>query len=225
MPTSVKKNATRANREDGDATKAKIIAAAGPLFAEHGYANTTSKEICRCAKVGQALVNYHFGSRAGLYLAVLREMNEFFTKPEELRKLGRSAGPPREKLLRIMRHLMIMLAEHDKWQVRLWAREVLAPSSLAIRKVYDAGPPGIGAFMKIIGECTGLPEGDPKLHLCFISTISPFIILLLKRQGSISPYREVFELPHEEMLEDLRKFVFAGLDAFVVKTELGERRA
>ena len=38
-------------REDGDATRRHILETAVRLFAEHGYADTTSKMICREAGV------------------------------------------------------------------------------------------------------------------------------------------------------------------------------
>ena len=44
-------------REDGRETKERIIQAAGPLFARHGYDGTTSKEICQQAGVNIAAVN------------------------------------------------------------------------------------------------------------------------------------------------------------------------
>ena len=35
------------SREDGEATRRQILGTAVRLFAEHGYADTTSKMICR----------------------------------------------------------------------------------------------------------------------------------------------------------------------------------
>ena len=57
---SRKKNA----REDGEATRRHILETAVRLFAEHGYADTTSKMICKEAGVNIAAVNYYFGRQS-----------------------------------------------------------------------------------------------------------------------------------------------------------------
>ena len=62
-------------REDGEVTRRHILETAVRLFAEHGYADTTSKMICREAGVNIAAVNYHFNSRDDLYRAVLEPHN------------------------------------------------------------------------------------------------------------------------------------------------------
>ena len=66
----MKENQKNGRRMDGRETEEKIIECAGQLIAEKGFASVTSKEICRAAGVNLAAVNYHFGSRDGLYLAV-----------------------------------------------------------------------------------------------------------------------------------------------------------
>ncbi len=54
-------------------TKKKILRAAVEEFAMKGYNCTTVRDICRCARVNVASVNYHFKSKESLY----REMFEF----------------------------------------------------------------------------------------------------------------------------------------------------
>lgn len=49
-----------------------IVAAAKPLFARHGFAGTTTKQLARAAGVSEALVFQHFPSKAALYEEILR---------------------------------------------------------------------------------------------------------------------------------------------------------
>ncbi|MGB0467594.1 MAG: TetR/AcrR family transcriptional regulator [Pontibacterium sp.] len=51
-------------------TSQSIIRAAETLFAEHGFAETTVRQITAKAGVNLAAINYHFGSKKGLVLAV-----------------------------------------------------------------------------------------------------------------------------------------------------------
>ena len=66
MPRSAK--VTRASK----ATREKIIRAASRAFARHGYDGASIRIIVAAADVNQAAVNYHFGSKEGLYRAVLQ---------------------------------------------------------------------------------------------------------------------------------------------------------
>src|SRR5580693_5210735 len=56
-----------------DSTRAKLLDAAGIIFAEAGYQGATVREICARAGVNIALVNYYFGDKLELYAEVLRE--------------------------------------------------------------------------------------------------------------------------------------------------------
>ena len=59
--------ATSKRRTDGQATRERILEAAGELFAAAGYAQTTAKAIAERAGVTLTLINYHFDGREGLY--------------------------------------------------------------------------------------------------------------------------------------------------------------
>jgi AcrR family transcriptional regulator len=54
------------------ATREKIIKAASRAFADSGYEGASIRVIVAAADVNQAAINYHFGSKEGLYRAVLQ---------------------------------------------------------------------------------------------------------------------------------------------------------
>ena len=83
---------------DGRETGEKIIECAGQLIAEKGFASVTSKEICRAAGVNLAAVNYHFGRRDGLYLAVLENVQQYLISIHTLTDLYESNLTPRQKI-------------------------------------------------------------------------------------------------------------------------------
>ena len=51
-------------------TATRLLNVAEVLFSEHGYAVTTVRDIASKAKVNQALINYHFQNKRGLFNAV-----------------------------------------------------------------------------------------------------------------------------------------------------------
>lgn len=51
-------------------TRERILAHAGPLFAEHGLEGLGIRQLARAAKVNLAAVNYHFGSKRALFREV-----------------------------------------------------------------------------------------------------------------------------------------------------------
>ncbi len=66
MPWAIK--VTRVSK----ATREKIIKAASRAFARDGYDGASIRTIVAEADVNQAAINYHFGSKEGLYRAVLQ---------------------------------------------------------------------------------------------------------------------------------------------------------
>lgn len=55
----------------GDRTRAAILAAAGDHLAEHGLEGTRGAQVAADADVSEATVWFHFGSKAGLLVAVM----------------------------------------------------------------------------------------------------------------------------------------------------------
>lgn len=64
-------------------TKVKILDAAEELFAEHGFTDTSLREITGKAQVNLASVNYHFGSKKSLIQAVFDRYFKSFYKELE----------------------------------------------------------------------------------------------------------------------------------------------
>lgn len=52
-------------------TKDRILDAAEDLYTEYGFADTSMRELTKLAEVNLAAVNYHFGSKEGLFRALI----------------------------------------------------------------------------------------------------------------------------------------------------------
>ena len=56
----------------GDETRLKLLQAATDVFVEQGFQAARVQTIAKHAGVRLSAINYHFGNKAGLYLATLR---------------------------------------------------------------------------------------------------------------------------------------------------------
>jgi AcrR family transcriptional regulator len=60
-------------RVSGPSTRDRLLAIALQEFAERGFAGAKVDRIARRARVNKAMLYYHFRSKAGLYLTILRD--------------------------------------------------------------------------------------------------------------------------------------------------------
>ena len=137
---------------DGRETEEKIIKCAGQLIAEKGFASVTSKEICRAAGVNLAAVNYHFGSRDGLYLAVLENVQQYLVGLQQLIDLYESDLAPRQKMEKFIDFLAGNAFRKNEWQISVWVREVMNPSPMLEKIFQKEALPKISVIIKIFSD-------------------------------------------------------------------------
>lgn len=114
--------------------RARILAAAGPVFAEKGYKAATVRQICREADVNVAAVNYYFGDKERLYIETVRRAHQPEGEPEELLEWP-PGTPPEVKLREYIRGMLRrMLSKRAPWQRQLMFREMLSPT-VAVREL------------------------------------------------------------------------------------------
>lgn len=203
----------RGTRADGELTRTRILEAAGPLFAATGYAETTSKAIAEQAGVDLASINYHFGSRSGLYLAVLTEAHGRVIQLEALQALADSDLPASAKVMRVIDALIDTALHDGVWHARILARELLSPSS-HLKALLDAeGQPKFAVIRRILSEATGLPQNDPALLRCMVSIAAPCLMLLVAGNGMPGPAQEVRRMPKADIATHMHQFALAGLEA------------
>src|SRR3954466_11868208 len=65
---------------DSEGTRAAVIDAAERLFAEHGFAATSMRDISAASGVSHPLIHHHFGSKEDLHAAVKRRMVEGYAR-------------------------------------------------------------------------------------------------------------------------------------------------
>lgn len=79
-PSKGRRGATKANSKQPLSRRDRILNAAEGLFARHGFARVTARQVAAAAKVDLALANYHFGRKQDLFEAVLARRAEEFNQ-------------------------------------------------------------------------------------------------------------------------------------------------
>lgn len=213
-PTRKPDAQTRRSRPDGEETRSRIIEAAGQLFAERGYHDTTSKEICKRAGVNLAAVNYHFGSRDGLYLAVVSEVMRHLLELDYLKQVAASDTSAEEKLAVMIDGLIHSLIEERSWHTRVWAREILTPSPVLPAITATEAMPRVEIVLPILAELTGIADDNPKRFYGLLGLMSPCLMLLIIDPELPTPLQPIFSRPADEIADHIKRFIFSGLRSF-----------
>lgn len=115
-----------------DTVQTRIIEAAGPLFAQHGFGGTKVRDICEAANVNTAAINYYFGTKERLYVEVFTSTYSSFTPWSDGNTLMQlDAGEPFEtRLKKLVTHRTreIFSMEMSRWKVQLIFRELHDPT-------------------------------------------------------------------------------------------------
>lgn len=203
----------RTQRTDGEATRLRLLEAAGELFARDGHAATTGKAVAAQAQADLASINYHFGSRNGLYQAVLVEAHRRMITLVDVQQIAASGRTAEEKFRRVIEQLVAGSAGGHGWHTRVLAREMLSPSPHLQVLFQHEVQPKLLLVKQIIGEITGIPEDDPALLRCMVSVAAPCAMLLVIGRTMPGPFAEVLQGPPELLAHDLHAFLLGGLKA------------
>lgn len=214
--------ASRSARADGDVTRAHLLNTAGQVFAEFGYAGTASKEICQRAGANIAAVNYHFGSKDGLYEAVLVEAHRQIVSLDELLAFTDTGADPRTKLTAVIGHLIGHAARSaDSWGTRVLIRELVSPSHLVPALVAKAIKPKAKVLQQLIAAIVQLPAGHPAVQSGLMFTVLPCIALTIAPKSLRAKMFPALDQISAGVIDDVVLYVLAGLDALGRKHRAG----
>ena len=199
-----------ASRGDGLETSAKIINCAGRLIAQHGFEATTSKLICSTAQVNMAAVNYHFGSRDGLYLAVLKEAHTYLMNLDLLTELENSTVSVEEKISQLIDLYINSILRDNSWYVEVWARELLQPSSFFKEVFQGEIVPKLNTVLRLFASYLDISMDDQRLYSCLFTTMSPFVMLYWGHRNPIQ-LQLTQDIKYEDFLLSLKNLALSNL--------------
>jgi AcrR family transcriptional regulator len=164
-------------------TRIRILEAAASIFAAHGFAATTIRMICGLAQVNLAAVNYHFGSKEGLYSETIRYLRrQAYDRYPTSYGLSPDASPE-EKLLAFIRSFLLRTSfdERNLQFGTLVMREMVEPTN-ALDMMIDEGIRSLfGQLTDIVRSLMGTATDEETVLACSRSIISQCIFYLFSR--------------------------------------------
>jgi TetR/AcrR family transcriptional regulator, regulator of cefoperazone and chloramphenicol sensitivity len=198
-------------------TRRRLIEAAGDVFAEHGFANATIRQICDRADANVAAVNYHFRDKAELYEAVLRyshcaaEAAYAGCKP-----LAHAAAE--QRLAAYVHCMMSRILDEGRpaWHGKLMSREMTEPTTGLDALVRDVFQSRFQELWGIVTELLGPLATKDDVEKCSNSIIAQGVFyqhckpLLLRMDASLR-----YDKPGiDQLVKHVMRFSLLGLQGF-----------
>jgi AcrR family transcriptional regulator len=152
-------------------TETRLLEAAGAIFAEFGYRAATVRQICEKAGANVAAVNYYFGDKEGLYLAVLRSVPDAHAEKYPPSR-GLDANATAEARLRAyIESLLQRVFDPGRpgWHAKIIAREMVEPTRALDSLLEEVARPLHQELADIVRQLLGSEADDDKVRLCALS--------------------------------------------------------
>lgn len=196
----------------GTDTAAALIAAGRKLFARHGYDGSSVRAITTDAAVNLGAITYHFGSKRGLYDAVVGSCMEPFA--DRVTQAIAAGGDPLTRLDEVV----------NAYFDHLWSNPdlpFLMMQELAAGRLPP--PSGTAAIKRILGSMAGLiregqtfgviRDGDPQLMALSVVAQPVHLTVVRRVAQSIAGIDQGDPTMRARLVEHVATFVRRGLAA------------
>ncbi len=164
-------------KRKGNQGRASILTAAMRLFAEKGYAGTSTRAICQAAGITKPVLYYYFRSKEHLYQELMIDSFSQFEKA--LLRASKVQGPLRQRLIRIVFEDLKSTLD-DPLRVQFVFRMIFSPEGLrpefnALDSMERQRDFFAGVFRE--GIACGELQGDPRHLATMLMGINLVLVL------------------------------------------------
>ena len=177
--------AKKCSRCDGLASRERLLSEALRLFAEQGFAKTSTRAIAQAAGVNISAISYYFGDKEGLYRAAFYEP---FAEHSDIQSEIAAILAP-ELSLRQALHLFFsrMLTPftqgvHMQQCLRLHMREMVEHTALWEEELQQRILPKHAAMRDLLTRHLGLPQSDMEIDRLVCGIIAMSVHWLLSQE-------------------------------------------
>jgi AcrR family transcriptional regulator len=209
---------------EGD-TRARLLEAAGEVFAEQGFRSATIREICTRAGANIAAVNYHFRDKEGLYSAVLKHTASVALERYPLGAGVAADAPAAQRLEAFIRNFLTRLLAEGPAALhgRLMAREMVEPTKALDEIAARFAGPQHARLRLIMSELLGPGAADPLIRHCCASVVGQCLFHRLCRPmiQRIMPDQSYDEAGREALVRHITDFSLSAIAAARRRLEEG----
>lgn len=196
-------------------TREKLIAAAGPVFAEHGFHKATVRDITDRAGVNVAAINYHFRDKAELYAECLRAAQCTAMKAAGEWKCPSDSADDRLRhfIDRMVRRLLN--PNRPQWHHAIMSREMLQPTGALDQLVEQGIRPDCRELSSIVHELAGGRVPEDRAFLLGCSVVAQCLFFLQNRPIIDRLYPQYTTTPPavEKLVDHIYTFSLAAIRA------------
>ncbi|HTH43943.1 MAG TPA: CerR family C-terminal domain-containing protein [Oxalicibacterium sp.] len=155
----------RKQRADGVEARERLLHTALQLFAEKGFAKTSTRDIAQAAGVNIASIKYYFGDKAGLYRAVFVEHMSCESCDDGFLLVPGDQNL-RQSLQAFFGGFLQPIKQGDlaRHYMRLHFREVVEPTGLWTEAPDNAIKQAHAALVAMLAQHMGLTKADDGVH-------------------------------------------------------------
>lgn len=154
---------------DAASTKAAILQAATALFAAQGFEATSVQQVAEAAGLARATPSYFFGSKEGLWRAVLEAQNQaaIGVAPRALARLEASAAAEAQVHALVDVYFEFLAEQPDFFRLVQWSELQHHPAINDLPSHWDALSAAVAAVSEVLAR-GHQPGQDPKQLLVSI---------------------------------------------------------
>ena len=208
-----------ATRRDGIESRKRLLEAASEVFALKGYREATIAEICRRAGSNIAAVNYHFGSKDELYVAVWKNA---FEQALGVYPPDGGLGPnakPQERLRALVHSLLHRIMDDGRlgYAGQILLREMADPTDAIAHVRRDVIRPLRERMQNIITDLLGPGATEQQLRFCQLSLIHQCLAIGFRKGKGQLPLlfssQPLTKPLTDSLVEHITRFSLAGIAA------------
>ncbi|MFE8070830.1 CerR family C-terminal domain-containing protein [Marinobacteraceae bacterium S3BR75-40.1] len=206
---------TTTTPRDPEGTRETLLRAASDIFADKGFQVARVQDIARRADTNLSAINYHFGSKQGLYEAVLEyQARSAIDRYPLLPSNAQSLSPERRFRCLVGNLLRRFIAPRDpSLMARLMAREMANPTRALDQLVEHVSKPQLAQMSRIVAELMGSDSEPEVVRRCAFSIMGQCLVYLFGRPviGRIEPELYADDASLERLADHITAFSLAAL--------------
>lgn len=206
IPIPIAGEDARKRRPDGTQSRERLLLAAKRLFAEQGFAPTSTREIALAAATNIASISYYFGDKAGLYRAAYNYQN-CTNQDDDIAPLADEGQSLRDTLRGFYQAMLRPLKQGEvaRMSMRLMTREMLEPTGMWSDEIDNGIKPAHTALLNMLSSHLGVSESDDDIARLSFSMIGLAVQLMVTADvtDQISPQLLAGDQPIDIWIERL----------------------